>query len=158
LSLLLAARDSKLSLPALAIAISPPTDFEHEYASMASNQAFDWIDGRMLKQWADWFCDPSQRGDPLLSPMLADLRGLPPIYVQAGRAEILYDSIQAFADRARSQGANVMLETWADMNHDFQVFGPYVPQSAEALQRIREVIDAGVRGRKKTASVSTVDV
>ena len=44
--------------------------------------------------------------------------------MQAGRGEILYDSIQAFAARARSQGADVVLETWEDMNHDFQMFGP----------------------------------
>jgi hypothetical protein len=34
----------------------------------------------------------------------ADLRGLPPIYMQAGRAEILYGSIQAFADRGKKSG------------------------------------------------------
>ena len=79
----------------------------------------------------------------------------PPIYIQAGRSEILYDSIQAFADRARSQGAEVVLETWEDMNHVFQMFGPDVPQSAEALRRIGEVIDARVRGEKRTEAVST---
>jgi acetyl esterase/lipase len=158
LALLLAARDSQLPPPALAIALSPPTDFETEYASMVSNQAFDWIDRRMLTHWADWFCGPSQRRDPLVSPLWADLRGLPPIYIQAGRAEILYDSIQAFADHARSQGADVVLETWADMNHDFQMFGPYAPQSAEALRRMREVVNVGVRGRNKTEAVSTADV
>jgi acetyl esterase/lipase len=158
LALLLAARDSNLPPPALAIALSPPTDFETEYASMVSNQHFDWIEKRMLMQWAGWYCDPSQRRDPLVSPLWADLRGLPPIYIQAGRAEILYDSIQALADRAHNQGADVVLEAWGDMNHDFQIFGPYMQQSAEALQRIREVIDSRVRGRKKTEAVSTADV
>ena len=52
LALLLAARDSKLPLPALAIALSPPTDFETNHASIVRNQDSDWIDKRMLDQWA----------------------------------------------------------------------------------------------------------
>ena len=145
LALLLAARDSKLTLPALAIVLSPATDLETDRPSMVANQDFDWIHKRMLMQWADWFCDSGQRRDPLVAPLWADLRGLPPIYIQAGRCEILYDSVQAFADRARSQGAKVVLESWEDMNHDFQIFGPDVPQSAEAFRRIREVIAHRVR-------------
>ena len=111
----------------------------------------------MLEKWAGWFCEPAQRRDPLVTPLLADLRGLPDIYIQAGDSEILYDSIQAFADHGRSQGAEVVLETWKNMNHVFQMFGPDVPQSAEALERIGEVIDFRVRRGKKAQPVSTVD-
>jgi acetyl esterase/lipase len=142
LALLLAVRDAKLPLPALAITLSPPTVFPTE---RTSPQAFDWIAPQMLAQWADWFCEPSQYCDSLVSPLRADLRDLPPIYMQAGRAEILFDSIQAFADRAKKQGADVVLEAWEDMPHDFQMFGPDAPQSTEALGRIGEVIDVRVR-------------
>ncbi len=145
LALLLTVRDLKLPLPALAIVLSPATNFESE---IVGNEASDWIDKRSLLQWRDWFCEPSQRRDPLVSPLRADLRGLPPLYMQAGREEILYDSIQAFAAHARAQGADVVLESWADMNHDFQIFGFDAPQSAEALRRIGEVVDTRVLGRK----------
>ena len=154
LALLLKARDLRLQLPALAIALSPPTNFENE---VLGTEESDWIDKRSLLQWRDWFCEPSQRRDPLVSPLRADLRGLPPIYIQAGRAEILYDSIQAFAAHARSQGADVVLESWADMNHDFQIFGFDAPQSAEALRRIGEVIDIQVRKRRKAEFVPLMD-
>ena len=155
LALLLAARDARLPMPALAIALSPPTDFETKHASIVRNQASDWIDKRMLAQWTSWFCDSSQGCQPLVSPLRADLRGLCPIYIQAGRSEILFDSIQAFADRARSQGAELVLESWAGMNHVFQIFGPDVPQSVEALRRIGEVIATRVPGEKRTEAVST---
>ncbi|MGB7437294.1 MAG: alpha/beta hydrolase [Candidatus Acidiferrum sp.] len=144
LTLLLAARESKLPLPALVIALSPPTDFELD---PIGDWKFDWIEKRMLEQWADWFCDGAERWNPLVSPARADLSGLPPIYIQAGRAEILYDSIQAFADRAQKQGADVVLQTWEDMNHVFQMFGPDSPQSFEALSMIGRVIDERVRAR-----------
>jgi epsilon-lactone hydrolase len=157
LALLLAARDAKLPLPALAILLSPAADFERKQPSIVRNEPFDWIDKEMLKQWSDWFCDSAQRQDPFVSPVQADLRALPPLYIQAGRAEILYDSIQAFADRASAQGADVVLESWDHMNHDFQLFGPRVPQSAEALRRISEVIDRRVPGHGNSRPVCTAD-
>jgi acetyl esterase/lipase len=148
LALLLALRDAKLPLPAFVIALSPPTDFEVEFIETepSGKPPFDWIDKEMLEKWASWFCDETDRNNPLVSPIRADLRGLPPVYIQAGHAEILYPSIQAFADRAKAQGAEVVLETWDEMTHDFQLFGPDSPQSAKALQRIGQMIDMRVRG------------
>lgn len=154
LSLLLAARDAKLAPPALAILLSPATGFQDETLPLlGNNPAYDWIDPQMAERWANWFCDSADRKNPLVSPILADLRGLPPIYIQAGRDEILFPSIQAFADRAKKQGADIALDTWDYMNHVFQVFGPEVPQSVEALRRIGEVVDARVRHRKRTQPV-----
>jgi len=159
LALLLAARDAKLPMPALAIALSPATDFAARFGEaevdLAGNENFDWIEKRMLEVWADWFCDSAERRNPLISPLYADLRGLPPIYIQAGRAEILYPSIQAFADRAREQNADVVLEAWEDMTHDFQLFGLDSPPSAEALKRIAQVIDVRVRGQKNMETVKS---
>jgi len=145
LALLQTLRDLRLPMPMLAIALSPPTDFEMDRAVAVRKADGDWIEMGMLERWADWFCDPEKRRDPLVSPLQADLHGLPPIYLQAGGAELLYDSIRAFADRARREGAEVVLESWADMNHDFQMFGRYVPQSAEALRRVGEMIETRKR-------------
>ena len=153
LGLLQVLRDLKFPMPALAVALSPPTDFAVDPAGIVCNPECDWIEADMLTRWADWFCDPDQRWNPLVSPVRADWHGLPPIYIQAGRAEILYESIEAFADRARSGGADVVLESWQDMNHDFQMFGKHVPQSAEALRRLGEVIDARVREGRKAKAV-----
>ena len=158
LAMLLAARDAKLPLPALAILLSPPTDFEAVPARAPSDPDADWIAWPMLERWANWFCDAAQRRNPLVSPVRADLRGLPPIYIQAGRAEILYESIQAFAAAARNQGADVVLEAWEEMNHDFQIFAPDVPQSAEAVRRIAEVVEARTQGLQRSEVVSAPDL
>jgi acetyl esterase/lipase len=76
---------------------------------------------------------------------------LPPLYIQAGGAEILLPSIESFVAQAKRQGADVSLDVWPEMNHDFQAFGYDVPQSAEALHRISEVI----AGRTSTGNRST---
>lgn len=141
LALLLALRELNLPPPALALALSPATDFQAEIVDSDS----DWLDARALLHWANWFCSSTERTTPLVSPLRANLRGLPPIYIQAGRAEILFASIQAFADHAAHQAANVVLESWQDMPHVFQVFGPDAPQSVGALERIGEIVDCRVR-------------
>ncbi len=152
LALLLAAREQGLPKPKLVFALSPPTDFtaadaeqETSRTSLTSNEKFDWIEKKMLLQWAEWY-GPVQRSNPYISPLYADLRGLSPIYIQAGQAELLYDSIAAFASAAQQQGADAVLDSWADMNHIFQIFGEYAPQSAAALRRLGEIIDFHMRG------------
>lgn len=140
LALLLSLRDSKLPMPGLAICLSPATDFEGGDVGAPETSEYDWITQTMALRWAEWFCSQEQRSNPLVSPVNAELRGLPPMYIQAGGAEILLPSIQLFVKRAKEQGADVVLETWPGMNHDFQAFGYDVPQSAEAIKRIGEVI------------------
>jgi monoterpene epsilon-lactone hydrolase len=144
LVLLLALRDSKLPLPALGICIAPWTDIENSGNSLKDNEPFDWVEKRMPLKWAEWLCKDTHPSNPMVSPINADLRGLPPIYIQAGDAEILYDMIQSFYNRAQAQGANVKLDVWRHMNHDFQAFGDHIPESKEALMRIGQVIKENV--------------
>jgi monoterpene epsilon-lactone hydrolase len=145
LALLCDLRDRGLPLPSLGIALSPATEFDTIQPSMTANENSDWITGPMALTWRDWYCSADERVLPLVSPVHADLRGLPPIYIQAGRAEILYDSICAFVLAAKQQGADITFESWPDMNHVFHFFGNDAPQSAEALRRIGEVIAQNVQ-------------
>lgn len=140
LALLLTLRNSKLPLPALGICIAPWTDVENSGNSLKENEPFDWVEKRMPLKWAEWLSKDTDPRNPIVSPINADLRGLPPIYIQAGDAEILYDMIQSFYDKAQTQGANVKLDVWRHMNHDFQAFGDLMPESKEALMRIGQVI------------------
>lgn len=149
LALLLSLRDAKLPLPGLGICLSPATDFEGDGAEALGSSDYDWITEPMALQWADWYCTPEQRSNPLVSPMNADLRGLPPLYIQAGGSEILLPSIQRFVQRAKAQGAEIVLEVWPAMNHDFQAFGSDVPQSTDAIRRIGEVVASRILRRNE---------
>jgi acetyl esterase/lipase len=152
LALLLRLRDGGARLPALAVGLSPATDFTGCGAGAPVESELDWITFEMAMCWADWFCDEGQRCHPLVSPLGADLRGLPPIYMQAGGKEILLGGMQEFARRGRQQGVDVALEVWATMNHDFQAFGEQVPEAVEAVARIGEVVASRLRhGRREAA-------
>ncbi len=140
LSLLLALRDRKKPMPALAMCWSPWTDLGNSGASMTRNQRYDLFDKGMCDRSASWYLGEEAVDLPAISPLKADLRDLPPIYIQAGSAELFIDMITAFEEKAKGQGAEVNLEVWENMNHLFQAYGDLLPESREALKRIGEVI------------------
>ena len=72
------------------------------------------------------------------------LSGLAPIYLQAGGREILRDMIVEFAETQKAKGADVTLDLWPDMPHDFQAYDSLKESSAMALARIAETVQAFV--------------
>ncbi len=141
LSLLQALRDRHLPLPALAILFCPWIDVQNRGDSMQRNDRFDWIDKGVLDQWGACFYQGHDPDDQRLNPGQGHLGGLPPLYVQCGQAEVLHDMICEFVAQARAQQAEVRLDTWPGMVHDFQIFGPATPESREAWERVRQMVD-----------------
>jgi len=129
-------------MPAAAVCLSPWTDLANGGESMAANEPFDLIDRRMVNRCAAWYAEGQDPKNPEISPLYADFAGFPPVYIQAGGAEIMIDMIRAYAEKARREGADVTLEVWPHMIHNFQVFGDRMEESEEALGRIRDFVAA----------------
>ncbi len=140
LSLLLKIKDSRRPSPKLAVCLSPWTDISNSGESIDLNERFDIIDRSMIEIGAKWFLGDESPDNPQVSPIQADLRGLPPMYLQGGGREIFIDMIRAFYERAKSQGARIELDVWDSMNHIFQGYGNQLPEAVEAMQRMAEVI------------------
>jgi acetyl esterase/lipase len=85
-------------------------------------------------------------GHPLVSPVNADLAGLPPTFVLWGGAEILRDQIRAFVERARAAGVDVTDLEWEEMFHDWLLFGPTVADAAPATARLADFLRRRVKG------------
>ncbi len=149
LALLQQLRERRMHMPAVVILLSPPVKFDIDAAKLTVDERYDWVHKWMLARWADWFCDVRQRTDPLVSPIYADFRGMPLIYVQDGGVEILHETIRSFINALQQSGADARLDTWSDMNHDFQFFGADAPQSQAALNRIGEVVMSRLRPAAK---------
>lgn len=141
LSLLLNLRYGNLPLPGLAIALSPWTDIGNSGESIAGNEPYDLLDRGMIEQGAEWFLGGQDPRDPLISPLYADLHGLPPLYLQAGGKELFIDMIRSFHQKAQDQGVNTVLDVWESMNHLFQGYGDRLPDSKDALQRIASLVN-----------------
>lgn len=143
LSMLVALRDRGLPLPACAAVMSPWTDMEATGETYETRAAADPIHQRpMILALARAYLgrDGNPR-DPLASPLLADLRGLPPLLVQAGDRETVLDDARAFADKAREADVEVELDVREDMIHVFQLFAAELDEGREAIGRIGAFLD-----------------
>ena len=128
-------------LPAAAISHSGWTDLAHTGDSFVTRAEEDpLIDKEMLEGMAAAYLGDRSRTTPLASPYYADLRGLPPLLVQVGTAEVLLDDSLRLADRAKEVGVDVTLEVWDDMPHVWQAFASFLPEAREALGHCGEFV------------------
>ena len=143
---LLALRDAGDPLPAGAFLISPWLDLTHEGESMTSKAAADpMVTRALLEMMADAYATSQDLRQPLISPVFADLGGLPPMLVQVGTAEVLLDDSTRFAERAKAAGVDVTLEVWDEMIHVWHVYAEMLPEAQQAIDRIGEWVRARVR-------------
>jgi monoterpene epsilon-lactone hydrolase len=141
LCLLRAIRKASLPMPAAAICLSPWTDLGNGGESMTANEPFDILERRMTMRWTDWVTRGRDPRDPDISPLYADCAGFPPIYIQAGDADILFDMIHAYVKKGMEEGATITFDVWKDMTHGFQSFGKAMVHSREALNRISQYVE-----------------
>ena len=78
-----------------------------------------------------------------MSPLFADLAGLPPLLVDVGTAEVLLDDARRLAERARAAGVEVTLTVAEDMVHVWHFFAGAVPEADEAIARVGAFIGKG---------------
>lgn len=133
----LALRDKGGLRPSAMVLLSPWTDMELRGESYESRRERDPIHKRqMLGVNAGNYLGDANPADPLASPLNADLAGLPPMLIQVGEREIIFDDSSELAIRANAAGVNARLEEWDGMIHVFQQFAEELPQAREAIARI----------------------
>jgi monoterpene epsilon-lactone hydrolase len=135
-ALCLALRDAGAALPACAVLFSPWTDILARGASYAANATVDpSMNAGRLRDAGRLYVGGGDPLDPLVSPLEADLAGLPPMLVQVGGAELMLDDSTVFAERLRAAGGVVACEVWPDLWHVFHNAAPRVPEAVEAIAR-----------------------
>lgn len=143
LATLVALRDAgDCPLPAAAVCLSPWTDLTQSGATMEEKADVDPIvRAEDLGRWAAAYA--GEGGDPGctgLSPLFADLSGLPPMLVEVGTAEVLLDDARRLADRARAAGAEVTLYEGPDLIHVWHFFAGAMPEADEGIARVARFI------------------
>jgi monoterpene epsilon-lactone hydrolase len=138
---LVALRDAGDPLPAAGVCLSPLVDLEGLGESMTTRAQVDpMVQREALLQHAKAYLGNAHPRTPLAAPLYADLRGLPPLLIQVGTAEVLLDDSTRLAERARSAGVDVVLEPWDDMIHVWQFCAAILPEGQQAIDRIGEFI------------------
>jgi len=126
-------------LPAATVCISPWTDLALTGKSLRSKAESDpMITNDGVTRVRDAYVGDSDPTAPLVSPIYADLSGLPPLLIQVGENEVLLDDSTRLAERAENAGVDVSLEVWPEMIHVWHFFAAMLPEGQQAIARIGE--------------------
>jgi monoterpene epsilon-lactone hydrolase len=134
---LLKLREDGVPLPAAAFCFSAWTDLELTGASMLGNAESDrLVTTDSLRALAEAFLAGADPSDPFASPLHGDHRGLCPLYLQVGGAEVLLDDSRRLAAKARSAGVDVVVDVVPDMQHVFQMRAGRLVEADDAIARV----------------------
>lgn len=136
---LIALRDKGAPLPSLGISLSAPFDLTHD--NPAHGQVDALLHPRAVERFFDSYVAGNEARHPLISPLFADLHGLPPLMLYAGGEEALAMDSQRFAQAAQAAGVDVRLHIYPRMWHVWQ-FTLELPQAQQSLAEIARSICA----------------
>jgi acetyl esterase/lipase len=137
---LLACKERGFPLPNGAVPLSAATDFSASGESFRTRAAADPVipsNPEAIRALGPAYtqgrADPLS---PLVSPLNGDLRGLPPLLIQVGDAEVLLDDSTRIAAKAKAAGVDTALSVYPEMPHVFQLFAPFLPEANAAIAEI----------------------
>ena len=142
LALALALRIQQEKLPQVSglILLSPFLDLTLTSESLRYNAQHDaLLSIETLETGIDYYVPKNMdKSDPTISPLFADLTGLPPILVQVGSKEILLDDAQRFKERAEQANVEVHFKIYTGMWHNFQMFSAWFDEAQQAIADLAE--------------------
>lgn len=142
---LLRLRELNLPLPAAGVLISPWGDLTCSGESVAANEAVEpMIPVNALRFISSSYSHRESPKSPLISPVFADLTGLPPLFIQVGSTEVLFSDAQRVHAQAQACGVSSQLQVWENMIHVFQALAGWVPEASLAVREIGAFVNKAV--------------
>ncbi len=157
-ALMVALRDAGVPQPAGALLFSPWVDLAFRGQSIAANAPRDYLNEAWLRACARMYLADSDATAPLVSPLYADLQGLPPLLIQVGTAEMLLDDATRLAHHAVACGVPVELELWENMVHVWQMLDGIEPRARAAVRRAGLFMRRVQYGRREHLNTEATDV
>lgn len=136
LALLLALKQKKISFPKAAVVVSPWADLS---CSGRSYQTKNRLSPAPLDSWLVFsrhYAGEQDVHDPLISPLFGDLKGLPPIFINSGESDELFDDGKAFYEKAKAAGVDVTFRAGEGMLHCYPLLSPMFREAREAMDEI----------------------
>ena len=150
---LINARDQGLPLPAAAFLMSPYADLTLAGTTMETKREVDPLLNReALQAGVTAYTAGQDAAIGLISPIFADLSGLPPLIIQAGTHEVLLDDAVRLAQQAVNSEVEVTLDITPGVPHVFQAYYPILDEAAAALDRAGQLLSAHLAGAERVSA------
>lgn len=141
LALLLSCREQGLPMPAGVILYSPWTDLAVTGASIAGNEETDAMFKPVhIREGAKFYLGSADPKNPLVSPLYADLAGLPPMLIFVSDDEALYDDSTRLHKRLQATGVSSELIVEHGLPHVWPIFHPRFPETGKTIRQSAEFI------------------
>jgi epsilon-lactone hydrolase len=150
LSLCLRLPSEGLAQPACVVVISPWADLTLTRLAPVADDAL--LRAAWLNQGAAAYLQGRSARDPLVSPLLADLAGLPPTLIQAASEEILRDDSRRLNEAMSAHGVSVIHREFPYMWHDFQLYAGLVPEATQAVAEIAQFISGNLSTHRRAVA------
>jgi epsilon-lactone hydrolase len=136
LAILLALKDRKIALPAAAVAISPWTDLSCSSASYSTKNKVSVAPLNSWNVFSSYYAGNNKTSLPLISPLFGDLKGLPPIFINSGMDDELFEDGEKFYLKAKEAGVDIKFRAGKGMVHCYPLFAPMFKEATEAMDEI----------------------
>jgi len=137
LAAMVALRDGGVTLPAAVACQSPWVDLSCTMPSIEARAARDVVlSRRWLTAMASHYLDGVDPASALVSPLHADLAGLPPLLVVVGTEEVLFDEAAALSSRALAAGVHAEFEAYGGCFHLWMQLAALAPEAEVGVQRV----------------------
>ncbi|NMI00459.1 alpha/beta hydrolase fold domain-containing protein, partial [Pseudonocardia acidicola] len=154
LALALRLRSAGEALPATLGLISPWLDLDLSHPAVRANAGRDaMLDPRWLAVAARAYRAGAPADSPELTPLHADLSGLPPMHVVAGADEVLVGDADTLVDRARATGVAVTYRRAPGMWHDFPIFAGMLAEADAAVAELGTAVRRDCAARRPRVAV-----
>jgi len=147
------ARDHGLPLPAAAFVMSPYADLTLAGATMETKREADpLLSPQALHARVTDYTSGQDAALGLISPIFAELSGLPPLIIQAGSHEVLLDDAIRLARQAATADVTVTLDITPRVPHVFQAYHPILDEAAAALDRAGQLLLGHLAGAERVTA------
>jgi acetyl esterase/lipase len=147
------ARHHGLPLPAAAFVMSPYVDLTLAGTTMETRREVDpLLSLESLQARVPDYTAGHDAALGLISPVFADLSGLPPLIIQAGTHEVLLDDALRLAQQAATADVEVTLDITPGVPHVFQAYHPILDEAAVALDRAGQLLSAHLARAERVAA------
>ncbi|MGE5621093.1 MAG: alpha/beta hydrolase [archaeon] len=155
LASLLALKESSIPLPSAAVAISPWTDLKCTGESYRTKNKVSLAPLNSWTVFSKYYTGDNDPANPLISPFYGDLHGLPPILLQTGEDDELFDDSVQFAEKASNAGVDVTFRIGKGMVHCYAFLPAFIPEAKEAMDEFCSFIRMHL-GKMKSAEKERV--